>query len=253
MQEVLEQALGRIAGTEVRVACAGRTDTGVHATRQLVSFHPPVRRPLRAWLLGGNSHLPEDVSLAWAAEVPDHFHARHSALARRYLYLLHNRRQPSALLAGRALHVPGRLNLEDMQKAAEALCGERDFSTFRAAHCQSRSPFRRVHFARVERAGEFVFLDIQANAFLLRMVRNIVGLLMEIGAGRRPPTEMAELLRQRDRRLLGKTAPAAGLYLIQVRYPDAFALPDTGPVWPPPLAALMAELPARSRPCIEPD
>ena len=239
VQATLEKALGLIAGVAVRTACAGRTDAGVHATQQTVSMDLPVHRPEKAWLLGTNSHLPRDVSVHWVAEVPANFHARHSALARRYLYLILNRKLPSALLPGQLVHEPRALNVAAMHEAAQALCGEHDFSSFRAAHCQSRTPMRNVHFIRVGRLGDLVTIDIQANAFLLRMVRNIAGLLMEVGAGRQPKEKVAELLLERDRRLLGKTAPAAGLYLIQVSYPKEFGLP-TEAAWPLLLQAPMA-------------
>lgn len=231
VQATLEEALGKIAGERVTLACAGRTDTGVHATQQVVSFTAPVERPNRAWIFGANSHLPEDICVHSAIQVPDDFHARHSALARRYVYLILNRQLRTAQLQKQLAREPRPLDAAAMHEAAQALSGEHDFSAFRASGCQSRTPMRRVDFVRVERFGDLIALDIQANAFLLRMVRNIAGLLMDVGRGRRQPEEVASLLAKRDRNLLGKTAPAAGLYLIQVSYPKAYGL-AAEPAWP---------------------
>ena len=176
-------------------------------------------------MLGGNAHLPLDVSLSWARETPDDFHARFSALARRYRYLILNRPQRSALWRGRATGCHRPLDAERMQQAGQALVGEHDFSSFRAAECQSRHPIRTLYELTLRRQGVGVVLDVEANAFLHHMVRNIAGVLMAIGVGDRPVEWVQEVLEQRDRTRAGVTAPPEGLYLVVVRYPKRFGLP----------------------------
>ena len=239
VQEDLENAIQRIAGQPVRIAVAGRTDAGVHATGQVVSFRSPVPRPLRAWRDGLNSHLEGAVKVRWAREAGDDFHARHSAAARRYLYLYRTDAGPSPL-RDRFAWPTSPLDAEAMQRAGRHLLGEHDFTSFRAAGCQSQSRRRAVHRLRIQRFADLVTLDIQANAFLLRMVRNIAGALAQVGAGRRPADWLAECLAARDRRLLGKTAPPQGLYLVEAIYPGR----DFPPGSRPPLLASMGSLSA---------
>ena len=228
VQTVLEQALARVAAHPVRVICAGRTDAGVHGVGQVVHFETTAVRSERAWVLGGNAHLPPDVSLNWARETPDDFHARFSATARRYRYLILNRSQRSALWRARAAWHYHPLDAEQMHAAGQALVGEHDFSSFRAAECQARHPVREIHELIVRRQGDGVTLEVEANAFLHHMVRNIAGVLMAIGGGERPLAWAQEVLEQRDRTRAGVTAPAEGLYLLTVRYPERFGLPTTG-------------------------
>lgn len=228
VQATLERALARIADAPVRTVVAGRTDTGVHAAGQVVHFETAIHRPSRAWVLGTNSHLPPDVSVSWAQEVPADFHARFSARWRAYRYLLMDRRARSALRAGRVCWRRYPLDHGRMHAAAQVLVGEHDFSAFRGADCQAHSPVRQVHRLRVRRRGELVIVDICANAFLHHMVRNIVGSLLPIGEGSRPAAWLGEVLAARDRRAAGVTAPAAGLYLVAVGYPD-HALPAHRP------------------------
>lgn len=230
VQGALEAALSKIADGPVRVAAAGRTDAGVHATGQVVSFISPVERPVRAWLRGSNALTPEAVKVRWVRTVDDAFHARYSATARRYQYLFYEDEAPSPLLRGRATMV-GRLDDEAMHRAAQAILGEHDFSTFRGAGCQSLSAHRCVHHVAVHRAESFVILDVTANAFLLRMMRNLAGALRQVGESRVPESWIADILARRDRALAGRTAPADGLYLVDVSYPG-YPLP-TGQ--PPPL------------------
>lgn len=225
VQATLERALARVAARPVTTVCAGRTDAGVHAGAQVVHFDTDAERPLRAWVLGTNAWLPRDISVQWARVVPDDFHARFSAEYRRYRYLILSRPQRPALLAGAICHERHTLDAQRMHAAAQALLGERDFSAFRAAGCQSRTPMRRVERIAVERHGELIAIDIRANAFLLHMVRNIAGSLLVIGRGERAPEWMGELLVGGDRTQAGATAPAHGLYLVEVGYAARWGLP----------------------------
>ncbi|MDG4554764.1 MAG: tRNA pseudouridine(38-40) synthase TruA [Candidatus Competibacter sp.] len=225
VQASLEQALARVADHSVGLTCAGRTDAGVHAVGQVAHFDTESVRSTRAWVRGGNAHLPSDISLSWACEVPDDFHARFSASARRYRYLIHNHPQRSALWRARAAWRYRPLDADRMHVAGQALVGEHDFNAFRAAECQARHPVREILELAVWRRGDGVLLEIEANAFLHHMVRNIVGVLLAIGAGDRPVEWAAEVLEGRDRARAGVTAPAEGLYLLAVRYPQRFGLP----------------------------
>lgn len=223
VQGALEAALSKIADRPVRVAAAGRTDAGVHATGQVVSFTTSADRPERAWLRGTNALTPPAVKVRWARRMEESFHARYSAAARRYQYLFYEDDGPSPLLTGRVAQVR-RLDDQRMHRAAQVLVGEHDFTTFRAAACQSLSAYRRVHRIAVHRAESFVVLDVTANAFLLHMVRNLAGALSRVGAGRADEAWMGDILRRRDRTLAGPTAPPDGLYLVDVSYPG-FHLP----------------------------
>ena len=234
-QGALETALSRVAAEPVTVHAAGRTDAGVHATSQVVSFSTPVERPERAWRLGVNSHLPAGINVHWAQSVPESFHARFSALSRRYLYLYVDEPE-SALGLAQWWSVPHALDADAMHQAAQALLGEQDFSAVRAAGCQSPTAWRCVHRVSVGRYGALTVLDIEANAFLLHMVRNIATLLAQIGSGNRPIAWVSDLLASGDRRLLGPTAPPQGLYLAEVRYPPELRVP-AGRL-PPPLRGL---------------
>ena len=225
VQTVLEQALARVADQSVRLVCAGRTDAGVHGVGQVAHFDTTAVRSARSWVLGGNAHLPLDVSLSWAQDVPDDFHARFSALARRYRYLILNQSYRSALWRGRAAWHYRLLDAERMHAAGQALVGEHDFSSFRAAECQARHPIREIRELAVRRRGDGIVLEVEANAFLHHMVRNIAGVLMAIGAGDRPVEWARAVLEQCDRTQAGVTAPAEGLYLLAVRYPERFGLP----------------------------
>lgn len=229
LQRVLEQALGRIAAEPVSLTCAGRTDAGVHASGQVAHFDTRAVRSPRGWILGANSELPREVSVAWALPVPAHFHARYCAEARTYRYLIANRLARPALLGGRAAWIHRPLDHARMHAAAQLLLGEHDFSAFRAAECQAKSPIRRMERLEVERHGEFVTIEATANAFLHHMMRNIAGLLMAIGRGDAPIEFAHEVLVGCDRTRNAATAPAAGLYLLAVRYPAAFGLPAPRP------------------------
>ncbi len=222
VQEHLENALAKIACEPIEVFCAGRTDRGVHAIGQVVHFDTSVIRPTDAWVRGTNSHLPNDIRVVWQASTDEEFHARFSAIARRYRYVILNRSVRSALFYAQQTSVTYPLNADAMHQAAQALLGEQDFTSFRAAECQAHHPNRCVTEVNVVREGDFVFVDIEANAFLHHMVRNIVGSLLKIGQGERPVTWIAELIALRDRTKAAPTAPANGLYLTHVRYPEAY-------------------------------
>ena len=229
IQQVTERALSRIAAAPVTLICAGRTDAGVHACGQVAHFETLAQRSSRAWLLGANSELPADVSLTWVTPVPAHFHARYSAEARTYRYVILNRPARSALSAARAAWIHRPLDHTLMAQAAQGLVGEHDFSAFRAAECQAKSPVRRLEGLSVERRGDWLLIEATANAFLHHMVRNIAGLLIAIGRGDAPVGWAQQVLLGRDRTRSAATAPAAGLYLLAVRYPAAFALPQGAP------------------------
>lgn len=225
VQATLEQALSYVADEPIGLTCAGRTDAGVHARCQVAHFDTRAERGSHAWLLGANSRLPADISLRWVQAVPDHFHARYSALTRTYRYLILNRPARSALAAGRALLVHKPLDVAAMRLGAGHLVGEHDFSAFRAAECQARSPVRCLSGLQIARQGDWILVDATANAFLHHMVRNIVGLLLSIGRGRVPPIRAREQLEGRRRSEGEPTAAAHGLYFWRVAYPGAFGLP----------------------------
>ncbi|MGI9321958.1 MAG: tRNA pseudouridine(38-40) synthase TruA [Pseudomonadales bacterium] len=219
VQGCLEEALASIAHQPITAHCAGRTDAGVHATHQIAHFDTDADRPNKAWVMGANSRLPHDIAVSWAGQVPDDFDARHSATARRYLYVIYNHQIRSALYPKEMTQEHRQLNEQAMHQAAQSLLGEQDFTSFRAANCQSQSPMRNVHKVEVRRQGHLVLIDIEANAFLHHMVRNIAGALLEVGANQHPPTWIAQLLQAKDRTAAAKTAPPDGLYLINVTYP----------------------------------
>ncbi|MDX9874452.1 MAG: tRNA pseudouridine(38-40) synthase TruA [Spongiibacteraceae bacterium] len=229
VQETLEQALSRIAAAPIVTACAGRTDAGVHAARQIVHFDTPVARDEKAWVIGANTHLPAGIAVQWARPVAADFHARFTATARRYRYVILNRPVRSAHFSRLATTFHYALDADLMHAEAQCLLGEQDFSSFRGAGCQSSTPMRNVHFVSVKRYADWVVVEIQANAFLLHMVRNIVGTLMEVGCGRQPPGWTAEVFAARDRTRAAPTAPPQGLYLVDVQYPARYGLPETAP------------------------
>ena len=234
VQHEVEAALSAVADEPVAVVCAGRTDTGVHALGQVVHFDTAAHRAPRAWVLGANTRLPQDISLLWARPMPADFHARYSALSRSYRYVIANRSQRPALAAGRVAWVHRPLDIAPMRAAALHLLGEHDFSAFRSADCQSKTPMRRISALTVEREGERITIEVSANAFLHHMVRNIAGLLIAVGRGDAAPGFAAEVLAGRDRTRNAATAPAGGLYFTAVRYAAAFGVPgDVSAMMPP--------------------
>lgn len=234
VQGEVEKAVGKVANHPVRVYCAGRTDTGVHGTGQVIHFDTEAERSERAWVFGANANLPKDVCILWARPVSGDFHARFSAQSRAYRYVIYNRHVRPTFLAHRVSWDFRELDVTRMRAAAGFLKGEHDFSSYRAVACQAHSPVRTVTRLEVERHGEFIVIDIEANAFLHHMVRNIAGVLMSIGAGEHEPEWAHEVLEARDRTVGGVTAPPYGLYLTRVDYPAEFAIPQLPPpslVW----------------------
>jgi tRNA pseudouridine38-40 synthase len=227
VQAQLERALGSVADHPVEVTCGGRTDAGVHGLGQVAHFDTRSTRSMRGWALGANTLLPPDIAVTWAAAVPAHFHARYSALARTYRYVILNRNVRPALLRRRVCWIHRPLDAGAMHAAAQCLVGEHDFSAFRAAECQSRTATRRVESISVSRKDECLFIEIKANAFLHHMVRNIAGSLIAVGTGDQPAHWLAGVLASRNRRQAGITAPAGGLYFLRIDYPREFALPVT--------------------------
>jgi tRNA pseudouridine38-40 synthase len=228
VQQRLEEALAIVANEDIEVTCAGRTDTGVHASGQVVHFDTSAARSDRSWLLGANTNLPADINVSWAQPVSDEFHARFSATGRSYRYVILNRLQRSALHRHRAWWVHQPLDERRMHAAAQQLVGEHDFSAFRAAGCQAGSAMREVTAIRVSRERDWVYLDVSANAFLMHMVRNITGTLAAIGHGEQPVEWALDVLEGRDRTAGGVTAPPHGLTLVAVDYPPEFAIPVAG-------------------------
>ncbi len=229
IQQEFERAIGVVANEAVEVVCAGRTDTGVHATGQVGHFDTNVERSERGWLLGANSNLPDDVCVRWVKPVPDDFHARFSAVSRSYRYVILNRLVRSALERHRAWWVHQPLDEGAMHEAAQALVGEHDFSAFRAAGCQASRPNREITSISVTRDGDRICLDVTANAFLMHMVRNIAGTLVAIGMGEERVGYAEAILESRDRTRGGVAAPPHGLTLVRVGYPEALNLPDESP------------------------
>lgn len=228
-QDSLEAALAQIAGERIATVCAGRTDAGVHALGQVVHFDTTVGRPLNAWVRGTNALLTPAMAVTWARAVSGEFHARYSALERRYRYVLLNRPVRPAVDRARVgwFYLP--LALDGMQEAARLLVGEHDFSAFRSSECQARSPVRHLRGLDIERRGEYVIFDLRANAFLHHMVRNIVGCLVYVGKGRHPPDWIAQVLESGNRALAAPTFEAAGLYLAGVTYDPALNMPAPDP------------------------
>ncbi len=225
VQAAVNQALSRVADHEVQCMGAGRTDAGVHAIEQVAHFDTRAERSARDWLLGANTYLPDDVNLLWVREVPESFHARHSATSRTYSYLILNRAVRSALQRNRAWLIRDKLDADAMHQAAQVLAGEHDFSSFRAADCQAKSPVRNILSIEVRRDEDRLWLTCEANGFLQRMVRNIAGSLALVGRGRQSGGWIAEVLDACSREAAGPSAPPEGLYLRHIDYP-AVELPN---------------------------
>ena len=221
----MEHALGQVADADIKTICAGRTDAGVHATCQVIHFDTPIDRGEKAWIRGVNSLLPDSIRVLWAKNVSAEFHARFSATSRRYQYVIYQRDTAPAIMAGHVTHVRDLLDCIAMHNAAQHLLGEQDFSVFRAAGCQSNTPFRNVSQVSVTRQGRFIVIDIRANAFLQHMVRNITGALLDIGRGEQDVDWIKQLIGLKDRARSSATAAPDGLYLVGVSYPGEFKLP----------------------------
>ncbi len=224
IQQEVETALSRICNHPVEVTCAGRTDAGVHATGQLVHFDSDAGRDISAFELGMNTLLPDDIGVRFAQEVKDDFHARFSATARRYRYIIYNANLRPGIMRYGVTHYHHQLDETRMQAACQYLTGEQDFTSFRAVHCQSNTPYRNIHHVFVKRFGAYIVIDIKANAFLHHMVRNITGTLIDIGTGKFEPEWVATLLAMKDRTQASPTAKPHGLYLVDVDYPSEWGI-----------------------------
>ncbi len=231
VQDALETAVSIIAGVRIGVIAAGRTDTGVHAALQVVHFDTTVARPLTAWVRGVNSHLPPGVAVLWAREISNDFHARFSANQRGYRYVLLNHAVRPGLNHGLVGWYHRSLDVDAMNQAAALLIGQHDFSAFRAAACQAKSPSKDLRRVQVERRGDYLLCDFLADGFLHHMVRNLMGCLIQVGAGYQTPEWVQTVLHSRNRSLAAPTFDAAGLYLTHIRYPAHFALPETSDRW----------------------
>jgi tRNA pseudouridine38-40 synthase len=231
VQDQLEIALEKFATVPLATTCAGRTDAGVHAIEQVVHFDTDLSRPVQSWVRGVNAFLPDSIVVRWAAELPaapegEEFHARFSARSRTYHYVLYNHPTPSALLAGRAGWAFRPLDVEAMRVAARHLIGTHDFSAFRAASCQARTPVKQMHELAIEQRGDLIVFTLRASAFLHHMVRNIVGSLVYVGLGRHEPGWMAEVLASRSRDVAAPTFMPDGLYLAKIDYDPKWGLPQ---------------------------
>ena len=234
VQGCLTEALQKITGEQSKVVAAGRTDSGVHALQQVAHFETSADRSERNWVLGLNTNLPNDMNIIWARPVDDDFSARFSALNRSYRYLILNRVSRSAIHKNKMWWVFSPLDIERMQTAADLLVGHHDFSAFRAKLCQAHSPIKTVEKINVTQLGNCIAIDVKAQSFLHHMVRNIVGVLVPIGEGRKPVEWASEVLESRDRAQGGITSPPEGLYFINVEYPQQYKLPTVSPfpvVW----------------------
>ena len=225
VQQSLEEALSIVANHDVTVQCAGRTDTGVHAQAQVIHFETDSIRDERNWLLGTNANLPKDISVIWVQETTEEFHARFSAVARTYRYIINNSHSRPAILQQQTTWIHYYLDQQRMHAAAQLLVGRHDFNAYRAAGCQSKTSIRNVQLLNVTQQQNYIYIDIRADAFLHHMVRNIVGVLLAIGRGDREIDWSRQVLESQDRRQAGITAPANGLYMVSVDYPDQFKLP----------------------------
>jgi tRNA pseudouridine38-40 synthase len=225
VQAAVESAISFVADHPVEVICAGRTDRGVHALGQVAHFDTHAIRSDRAWMLGANSNLPADIRVRWVKPIDENFHARFSAIGRRYRYIIYNQAVNSALLHNKVTLHHRPLNESLMQEACSYFIGEYDFTSYRAVECQAKSPVRKIEFLTVKRSGDFIFIDIKANGFLHHMVRNITGVLMQIGEEKQKPIWAQEVLNARCRTKAGITASPCGLYFMEAYYPESFILP----------------------------
>ena len=225
IQAAVEAAIGKVANHPVAVICAGRTDSGVHGSRQIIHFDTTSVRDDRGWVYGSNANLPDTIAMRWVKPVSTAFHARFSALARRYRYIIYNNPiRPAHLCRGVTWNYRP-LDIDRMREAGRYLVGEHDFTSYRAVQCQAKNPVRTIHHLELNRFGDLIIMDVMANAFLHHMIRNIAGVLMAIGHGKYEPIWAKEVLAARDRRAGAVTAPPWGLYFVDVSYPDEFALP----------------------------
>lgn len=231
VQDKLETALGRFAAQRVSTLCAGRTDAGVHGIMQVVHFDTPLQRDTYSWVRGTNANLPRDIAVQWAVEVPPTFHCRASARSRRYAYVLYESVVRPSIDQGRVGWAFRALDGDAMRTAADLLLGEHDFTSFRASQCQALSPVKNMTEIAFSKRGAYWRIEFEANAFLHHMIRNIMGCLVQIGQGKKPPQWMAEVLAARDRRAAAPTFSPDGLYFLGPRYDAQWGIPDRAPAY----------------------
>lgn len=225
IQGLLEASASRVADHKVKTFCSGRTDAGVHAFMQVIHFDTEATRTSSEWLRGINSSLPSDIRVIWSREMDESFHARFSATSRSYLYNIYNNQTPSALWSDRSLFVTQKLDVRSMRTASKYLIGEHDFTSFRGSGCQSKTSLRNIENIEISKKDKFIRVELRANAFLLHMVRIIIGTLLMVGKKEIKPKEVEDILKQQDRRLAGKTVSSSGLFFLGPKYPQKYKIP----------------------------
>jgi tRNA pseudouridine38-40 synthase len=225
IQGLLEVSASKVADHKVKTFCSGRTDAGVHAFMQVIHFDTDAIRSSREWLRGINSYLPSDIRVIWSKEMDESFHARFSATRRSYLYNIFNNQTPSALWSDRSLFVTQQLDIRSMRAASKYLIGEHDFTSFRGSGCQSKTSLRNIDNIEISKKDRFIRVELSANAFLLHMVRIIIGTLLMVGKKEIKPKEVENILKQQDRRLAGKTVSSSGLFFLGPEYPQKYKIP----------------------------
>jgi tRNA pseudouridine38-40 synthase len=225
IQGLLETSASKVADHKVKTFCSGRTDAGVHAFMQVIHFDTDAIRSSREWLRGINSYLPSDIRVIWSKEMDESFHARFSATRRSYLYNIFNNQTPSALWSDRSLFVTQQLDIRSMRAASKYLIGEHDFTSFRGSGCQSKTSLRNIDNIEISKKDRFIRVELSANAFLLHMVRIIIGTLLMVGKKEIKPKEVENILKQQDRRLAGKTVSSSGLFFLGPKYPQKYKIP----------------------------
>lgn len=225
IQGLLETSASKVADHKVKTFCSGRTDAGVHAFMQVIHFDTDAIRSSREWLRGINSYLPSDIRVIWSKEMDESFHARFSATRRSYLYNIFNNQTPSALWSDRSLFVTQQLDIRSMRAASKYLIGEHDFTSFRGSGCQSKTSLRNIDNIEISKKDRFIRVELSANAFLLHMVRIIIGTLLMVGKKEIKPKEVENILKQKDRRLAGKTVSSSGLFFLGPEYPQKYKIP----------------------------
>jgi tRNA pseudouridine38-40 synthase len=226
IQGLLETSASKVADHKVKTFCSGRTDAGVHAFMQVIHFDTDAIRSSREWLRGINSYLPSDIRVIWSKEMDESFHARFSATRRSYLYNIFNNQTPSALWSDRSLFVTQQLDIRSMRAASKYLIGEHDFTSFRGSGCQSKTSLRNIDNIEISKKDRFIRVELSANAFLLHMVRIIIGTLLMVGKKEIKPKEVENILKQQDRRLAGKTVSSSGLFFLGPEYPQKYKIPS---------------------------
>lgn len=227
IQYHLEKALSKVSSEKITLICAGRTDSGVHASEQIIHFDTLAKRPVHAWVKGVNAHLPDDIRIHWAKDVDYSFHSRFGALSRTYRYVIYANEIRPGILHERVSWVGQSLNIEKMKSACQSLIGRHDFTSFRASRCQASNAIREIYDLKIFESGPFIVMEVVANAFLLHMVRNIAGVMIDIGKEKQDFRWVQSLLDAKDRTKAGMTASPFGLYFVKVSYDAKYKLPQS--------------------------